>query len=912
LADSHAPLGREPEYGRAVAFLDRGRHGLAGLVVAGAAGIGKTTIFDATLAEGRGRGFRPLVCRPAAPELQSSFAGLGDLLDGAALDDALPRLAEPQARALEVALGLAPASGALESRLLGRALLAALRALSRGSPLLIAVDDLQWLDAATVEALVFALRRLTDEHVVLLATVRTGGDARESFEFDRALAGRLERVLVGPLSIGAVQRLLRERLGARLPRPLLRRVYELSGGNPFYALELGRGLVERGDERLPESLRGLLADRIERLPEETRRLLVVLAAAAAPGVALVRSLEAERALDAAERAGIVTCEGTTIRFAHPLLAAAALETATARERREAHGRLAGIVDDGEQRARHLAHSTAGSDEEVAATLEAAAAAALARGGPATAAELAEWSVRLTPADYAAALHRRRLEASRRWRTLGNTVRQRALLDEALGASSRGPERAEVLRQLASIAGDEGERFSARALIAEALEDAAGDDVLSAAICLEAVWLDGGFGGSLDAAQRALEHATRSGDPALEAQALSRLGYTSFSHGLGFRRDLFERAVALEEEVGFIDAANRPTTMYGVTAKWAGDIQLSRTLLEQAIARARRDEDASGNIVLFYLAWHHLITGDWSRALACTDEAREIAADAEREGDVAIVLATRAIVEAHLGLFDEAREHLDETSDAAEHAKGLSDTYPVLRSWGAGLLSLLAGQPSDAAALLEPMMSALLARGLVEPGYHPWFPTCAEALIQAGRVEDAEALCEQLEATAVRFERRWPLAVCAHVRGSVAAARGDVTGALEHLDRAATLHEGTGRPFDRACTLLLQGQLLRRVKQRRRARETLEAALGEFERLGAAPWAAQARAELERVGGRAPARGLTPTEARLAALVAAGRSNKQIAGELFVTVRTVETNLSRIYAKLGLHSRGELTAWLNGR
>jgi DNA-binding CsgD family transcriptional regulator len=557
-------------------------------------------------------------------------------------------------------------------------------------------------------------------------------------------------------------------------------------------------------------------------------------------------------------------------------------------------------------------SATGADEDVAATLEATAAKALARGAPSTAAELAEWSVSLTPTDDPAALHRRRLEASRRWRTLGNTVRQRALLDEALRASSHGPERAEVLRQLASMAGDEGERFSARELIAEALEHAAGDDALSAAICLDAVWLEGGFGGSLDAAQSALAHAERAGNPALEAQALSRLGYTSFSHGLGFRRDLFERALGLEEEVGYIDAANRPTTLYGVTAKWAGDMPLSRTLLEEAIDRARRDDDASGSVVLFYLAWHHLITGDWPHALSCTDEAREIAADAERQGDVAIVLATRSIVEAHLGSFDEARAHLDETGGAAKHAKGLSDTYPVLRTYGASLLSLLAGEPSDAADLLEPMMAALLARGLVEPGYHPWFPTCLEALIQAERVDEAEILCERLEATAVRFERHWPRAVCAHARGSIAAARGDVSGALKHVERAAEFHENTGRPFDRACTLLLQGQLLRRAKQRRRARESLEAALAEFARLGAAPWATKAQAELARLGGRPPARGLTPTEERLASLVAAGRSNKQIASELFVTVRTVETNLSRIYAKLGLHSRGELTAWLNGR
>jgi len=204
---------------------------------------------------------------------------------------------------------------------------------------------------------------------------------------------------------------------------------------------------------------------------------------------------------------------------------------------------------------------------------------------------------------------------------------------------------------------------------------------------------------------------------------------------------------------------------------------------------------------------------------------------------------------------------------------------------------------------------LQTRRLDEPGYHPWLPTYVDALIQTGRTDDAEALTAWFETRALRLERRWALAMSAHLRGAIAAARGELAGALQALEQSLDLHEGVDRPFDRAWTLLLYGQTLRRARRRSGARETLGQALREFERLGANIWAERARAELGRIGGRAATDGLTPTEQRIAALVAAGKSNKQVAAELFVTVRTVEKNLSRIYAKLGLHSRGELGAQL---
>lgn len=366
---------------------------------------------------------------------------------------------------------------------------------------------------------------------------------------------------------------------------------------------------------------------------------------------------------------------------------------------------------------------------------------------------------------------------------------------------------------------------------------------------------------------------------------------------------------LERSAGFIDAERRPTTRYGLTAKWAGDIARSRELLEEAAAKARENGDASGTVVLYYLAWLHLIAGEWERALERADESRQVAIDAAREGDAAAALITRAIVEAHLGRLDDAQAGLAETSGLAHDTeRGVADDA-VIWAWGAALVASSSGRPQLAVDQLEPVLERLRERGLEEPGYHPWFPTYTDALVQVGRVDDAERVTERFEVQAVRLERRWALAMCAQFRGQIAAARGDLEGALQALHRAVELHNGVGRPFDRASTLLVCGQVLRRAKRRRDARETLEESPREFERLGAALSAEKARAELDRIGGRVPAGGLTPTEERIAALVATGKSNKQVAAELFITVRTVETNLSRIYAKLGLHSRGELAAWV---
>jgi tetratricopeptide (TPR) repeat protein len=191
--------------------------------------------------------------------------------------------------------------------------------------------------------------------------------------------------------------------------------------------------------------------------------------------------------------------------------------------------------------------------------------------------------------------------------------------------------------------------------------------------------------------------------------------------------------------------------------------------------------------------------------------------------------------------------------AHDAASGLADAYAALWAWGAALVASSSGQPRIAVEQLEPVIAGLRARGLEEPGYHPWFPTYGDALVQVGRVDEAEALTVWLEERAIKLDRRWALAMCAHLHGTIAAARGRTEMAIEALERALGLHEGVGRPFDRAWTLLVYGQTLRRAKRKRSAREALGEAIGEFERLGAALWAEKARAELGRISGRAQIR-----------------------------------------------------------
>src|SRR4051794_17854678 len=432
-------IGRETELDSVGAFLDGLRADPGALALEGEAGAGKTALWLAALELARERGIRVLEARPAEAEAKLAFAALADLLEGV-LDEVLQALPEPQGDALRVALlHERPGPDALDERAVGMGLLGSLRALGASGPVVVAVDDVQWLDPASASVLSFAWRRLRGEPVGLLVTRRLGEPMPPALD-------SADRVAVGPLSLGAVHRLLHARLGVVLPRPVLRRVHDVAGGNPLFALELGRALVRSGATpapgeplRVPDRLRELVRGRLVALPDRTREALATVAALSQPTRALLARAGAEaEVLRPAIEAQVLVAERERVRFPHPLLASTAYEEADALARTLLHRRLAELVADPEERARHLALAADGPDEAVAAALEEAAAHAAARGAGAAAAELSDQARRLTPPSLDGDVHRRRLAAARLRSTAGDTAGATQVLPPALHAAPPRP------------------------------------------------------------------------------------------------------------------------------------------------------------------------------------------------------------------------------------------------------------------------------------------------------------------------------------------------------------------------------------------------------------------------------------------------------------------------------------------
>src|SRR5215471_8423192 len=352
------------------AFLDAVGSGSAGLVLEGAAGIGKTTVWAAGAALAAGRGYTVMSCRPAESEARLSFAALGDLLGGV-LEEAVAGLPPPQRRALEVALLLAdPAGSPPEQRAVCVAFLGVLRGLAASGPVVVAVDDLQWLDVPSAAAVQFAVRRLSGERAGLLASARIGGGGPAAPAAGTGLPGeRVTRLRVGPLPLGAFEPVLRASAGAGLSRLTIRRLFDASGGNPFYGLELARALRRAGAEPaaedplpVPADLRGVLTARLAALPAHARDVLLVASCLRSPTATMLEQAGGRSApgfLQAAAHQGVVDLEGTRVRFTHPLFASAIYSGAPPGQRRQVHRLLGQIAPNVEERARHLALSTEG-------------------------------------------------------------------------------------------------------------------------------------------------------------------------------------------------------------------------------------------------------------------------------------------------------------------------------------------------------------------------------------------------------------------------------------------------------------------------------------------------------------------------------------------------------------------------
>ena len=412
------PVGRDAEIAEILAFIPDAAGPPAALEITGDIGIGKTRVWRHVL-HTADRSSRVLSCQPAPTERPLAFSALDDLF-GDVAGEILSALPGPRRHAVEVALLRDPTPGAgpaqsnpvPDQRMLARGILDILRFLSAEAPLIVAVDDAQWLDRPSAGVLEFCLRRLRDEGIAILLTFRT--DDTVPLGLSRALPpDRLHRVRLGPLSMGAIGEILRSRLGAVPPRYILTRLYDACGGNPFYALEYARAIAEHPGLPLtnepipaPHSLRDLVRRRLRRLEPDVRQVCRLVAASANPRERLIRAAhddgESWTAIDHAVDAALIEREGGILRFTHPLLRNVLYSEMTLRERRQAHRRLGAATDDVEERAWHLALGADQPDQKIAGMLDSAAEHAALRGAQGEAATLAEQAARLTPAHAGAA------------------------------------------------------------------------------------------------------------------------------------------------------------------------------------------------------------------------------------------------------------------------------------------------------------------------------------------------------------------------------------------------------------------------------------------------------------------------------------------------------------------------------
>jgi DNA-binding CsgD family transcriptional regulator len=881
------------------------------MTLTGGPGIGKTTLWEAGIAIAGESGLRVLSARSSSAEAQLSFTALIDLCDGIE-PAALAGLPDPQRFALEAALLRTEATDAPPGpHAIALGLLNCLRMLAAASPLLVALDDIQWLDAPSAEVLEFVARRVGSTPICFLLAKREG----PATGLEQALGrGRLEYREIGPLSVGATRRLLSERLGLSVSRQLLRRIAEITLGNPLFVIELGRALLASGlpepgeDIPLPGGIEEMLGTRVASLPSGVRRILVAVALGADLRVAQLVAVEGAAALDAAVESGVVVIAGDRVRAAHPLLAAAAKTGSRPGEQRELHLALAEVAGDVELRAMHLALAVARFDGDLAVTVADAATGASARGARQQAVALAEHALRLTPpsspvrADRVLALGRY-LEAA------GEMERLTELLSSELASLPAGASRARAWLLLAEGTGPktlndiEHHRDQALAecdddpglrafVLAKKSATAVGSAV--AQLAEAEAWARDGLRGA------------RRGGPDVERLALYGLAWPLALTGRAID-DLCDASRTASDVSAYIAAS--PERVAGQRLVWRGEVSRARAALTRLLTLAdERGERESYALQRLHMCELHLRVGEWDAVGGHLDEW-------EQSSDRALMFRPkyercRALLAAGRGDADEAKRWARHAIALAETTGSRWDGLEGLRALG--IAELLAHAPASALASLRAVWEHTEREGVLEPGVFPVAPDLVEALAELGELEQANEVIASLAERSRAQEHPWGSATAERCDALVRLSRGRYDeAAATGLGHAVAVYKELGLRFDAARSLLSLGRAQRRFKQWGAARRSLEAALSLFEEIGSPGWAEQSRSELARVGARRPrpSGDLTDAERRTADLAAHGRSNGEIARELFVSVHTVEVHLSRAYAKLGIGSRGQLASRL---
>jgi DNA-binding CsgD family transcriptional regulator len=909
-------LGRDEELRIVARTLAAVAGGPAACVLVGDAGIGKTALWRAGVALAAAEGMRVISCAPAEVEAALAYSCLADLLADVE-PELLAALPGPQRDALEVAMLRAGRSGDVAGpRAVATAVVSLLVLLAQRAPVVVAIDDVQWLDPPSARVLEFAARRLDGRRVAFLLSLRPGRVV--PFGLDRALAeGRCELVRVGPLSVGALHQLLKQRLATTFARAELLRIHRETAGNPLFALELASSLLDSGPPAaggplpVPDDVRELVAARLKRLPATTREMLFFAALMPHPGIdglaAAVEGSPGEIAarLARAEAAAVIRVDGESIRFEHPLFAAAIVAARSQGERRAAHARLAALAETAEQHARHLALCSEGPDAEVALTVAAAAADLRRRGAPEAAVDLAELAIALTPATEHGERDRRALELAYYLMEAGDSERAAAALQDVAegGGALRG-------RALLDLAGLDYWREGSEPAIArceQALAAAAGDAALEAACHAElAVYCDSDSARSERHAGTALallEAAGESADPDVLADALLATARAGLVMGRGLSGEVVERAFEAEARAATSIFRSRVGSQLGQWLKYVDDFDGARARLEAAQTQALQEGDESSvPNQLMHLAQLECWSGNLALAARYAGESYELA---EQLGQsFGGPSAMRALIDVHVGECERARATIEESLASPDVAASALPLY--LRALG--FLELSTGAAPAAARHLSRALELAEEYGIFEPAVYRVHADLIEALVTSGELERAADALAAFERQSRASRVPWSLATSARSRALLLAARGELEAAEVAFATALAAHELCPVPFERARTLLALSGLQRRRNERRRAHESLAEAIAVFRQIGAPLWLARAERELRPLGGRpTSALALTAAEQRVAELVAGGLTNREVAARLFISPKTVESSLARVYRKLEVRSRAELGA-----
>lgn len=893
-------VGRREEREQIDQLVEGAGRGVGGvLVLRGEAGIGKTALLEH--AASAARDMQVVRTRGIESESEVSFAGLLELLRP--LLAHLDRLPGRQAAALRGALALEAAEAA-DPFAVYAGTFGLLAASAEERRLLALIDDAQWLDQASTDALLFASRRFRSEGIAVLWAIREG-EPRHVTEGLREL--RLEG-LDGDAALALVTRAAED-----LAPAAARTLVEVANGNPLALLELPKTLTERqrkGGEPLEHplavtpALQQVFGRRVEHLPEETRTLLLLAAANDSDDLAtIVRAAELLELdfshSEAAERAGLITLGDGAFEFRHPLVRAAVYANADAVQRRHAHRALAEALFDARAKARrtwHRALAAVTPDEDVAAELEATA--LRSHRGSRAAARAYEQAARLTPEDETRA--RRLLAAAREWDAAGRNDVATRLLDEASRLTSDPGVLAASEHLLGRIAAAKGETRRATQLLERAAARVEPSDPERAALILADAtepWL---AAGRADRAEDAARHAwelvrRRHGKAAL----WTCLRYADV---LGWRADV-ERATELWLRAAEISPGDDPLGGCAVAEALfsAGDDQRAHAAVEATIEAAR--EHSTLGLLPYALHLQSLIClrrGRLAEAAEAAAEAHDLATALDQLGERVTAVMALAWVEALLGREEACREHTREASELRRRLGKETSTNDC-----DGLLALTFGRFDEALEHLRAHAVEVDQRveaNAIAP--RPFVPDLVEAAVRSGRSDEARVYLERYEAVAERSRRASALAPALRCRGLLEAA--DV-----HFEAALREHDRWENRFELARTQLVFGEHLRRRKRRAEARVQLRAAINGFEGAGAAPWADRARAELEATGERARRRdpstldALTPQELRVARLVATGLTNREVAERLFLSRKTIDTHLGHVFRKTGVRTRTEL-------